>query len=409
MLRKKTKEFGRMRKKSLVLGKAVIKFCDDFSKGMEKKSIEEFLELIVGLDKRYAEFTKNNMTYWTLTGALLEEEIRGKLSKFNNETQDRIMSIMSRPEHHTYLEKQEDDFKKLVMLAKKKGIENVKQEIKSFSAKYFWFPYECVGPSIWDEESVTKKIILSLNEDHSITEKNAINEHRACIKKHSLSKDVQDDFKIVRFSLMLQDDRKQYNSHACYYYNHLILGELSKKLGLSLALTRYIDADALKEYIRDKNISKLKRVLEERSRIFCTAREQWTGKHRYIQGEEAKKFLKDKKIMLEEDQELSELKGQSVYPGIVSGKAKIVRLSGEVEKLEPGSVLITGMTTPDYLPLIKQSIAIVTDEGGLLCHAAIVARELKKPCVIGTKLATKAIKDGDVIEVDADNGIVRKL
>lgn len=67
------------------------------------------------------------------------------------------------------------------------------------------------------------------------------------------------------------------------------------------------------------------------------------------------------------------------------------------------------MTTPDYIQLIKKSSAIITDEGGLLCHAAIVAREFKKPCVIGTKIATKILKDGDLVEVDANKGIVKIL
>jgi pyruvate,water dikinase len=65
------------------------------------------------------------------------------------------------------------------------------------------------------------------------------------------------------------------------------------------------------------------------------------------------------------------------------------------------------MTTPDYVSSMKVAGAIVTNEGGLLCHAAIISRELGKPCVIGTKIATQVLKDGDMVEVDADNGVVR--
>jgi pyruvate,water dikinase len=65
------------------------------------------------------------------------------------------------------------------------------------------------------------------------------------------------------------------------------------------------------------------------------------------------------------------------------------------------------MTTPDFVPAMRKAVAIITDEGGITCHAAIVSRELGKPCIIGTKIATKALKDGDVVEVDADNGVVR--
>lgn len=67
------------------------------------------------------------------------------------------------------------------------------------------------------------------------------------------------------------------------------------------------------------------------------------------------------------------------------------------------------MTTPAFLPAIKKAAAIVTDEGGVICHATIVARELKKPCITGTKVATRVFHDGDRVEVNADSGIVKLL
>jgi len=67
------------------------------------------------------------------------------------------------------------------------------------------------------------------------------------------------------------------------------------------------------------------------------------------------------------------------------------------------------MTTPDFVPAIQKAAGIITDEGGITCHAAITSRELKKPCIIGTKFATQVLHDGDLVEVDADNGVVRIL
>ena len=68
-----------------------------------------------------------------------------------------------------------------------------------------------------------------------------------------------------------------------------------------------------------------------------------------------------------------------------------------------------GMTTPEFLSAMKKVAAFVTDEGGIACHAVIVAREIKKPCIIGTKIATQVLKDGDEVEVDAEQGVVRIL
>ena len=102
------------------------------------------------------------------------------------------------------------------------------------------------------------------------------------------------------------------------------------------------------------------------------------------------------------------VKGVSAYPGLVRGKAKIVPLDCDPASLEieDGGVIIAVHTNPDYLPLLKKAVAIVTDEGGILSHAAIISRELRIPCIIGTKDATRIIKNGDEVEVDANRGVV---
>lgn len=102
------------------------------------------------------------------------------------------------------------------------------------------------------------------------------------------------------------------------------------------------------------------------------------------------------------------LKGTIAYPWKVVGRCRVF-ISYKGARIEKGDILVTGMTEPGYLPLMKKAEAFVTDGGWLLCHAAIIARELKKPCIIGTKFATKVLKDGDIVEVDADNGVVRIL
>jgi len=81
----------------------------------------------------------------------------------------------------------------------------------------------------------------------------------------------------------------------------------------------------------------------------------------------------------------------------------------EMDRVKNGDILVTGMTTPNFVPAMKRAGAIVTNDGGITCHAAIVSRELGVPCIIGTRMATKILKDGDLVEVDAENGIVRKI
>lgn len=104
-----------------------------------------------------------------------------------------------------------------------------------------------------------------------------------------------------------------------------------------------------------------------------------------------------------------EVSGSTGYSGVARGKVRIILLKKDIRKLKKGEVLVTSMTTPDFIPAMKRSAAFVTDEGGITSHAAVVAREMKKPCVIGTHFATKVFKTGDRVEVDATRGIVKKI
>ncbi len=101
------------------------------------------------------------------------------------------------------------------------------------------------------------------------------------------------------------------------------------------------------------------------------------------------------------------LEGQSGAAGKARGIVRIVPVEaiGDCE-FHDGDILVCAMTTPDYVPLMKKASAIVTDLGGMLSHAAIIARELGKPCVVATKNATQVLKEGEMVEVDADSGTI---
>ena len=102
------------------------------------------------------------------------------------------------------------------------------------------------------------------------------------------------------------------------------------------------------------------------------------------------------------------LEGMGASPGVGAGEVRVIYSKDELDKVQKGHVLVTKMTDPDMVPAMKRAAAIVTDEGGMTCHAAIVSREMGIPCIVGTEEATKKLKDGDKITVDAENGIVYK-
>ena len=121
-----------------------------------------------------------------------------------------------------------------------------------------------------------------------------------------------------------------------------------------------------------------------------------------IQGESAKSF---KAVLSKSGHENpGDVHGLCASPGKTAGTVKILLKIEDMKKMNDGDIILSPMTRPDLVPAMKKAAAIVTDEGGMLCHAAIVSREMKIPCIVGTAIATKVLKTGDLIEVDATKG-----
>ncbi|MBT3538529.1 hypothetical protein HOF40_02520 [Candidatus Parcubacteria bacterium] len=121
------------------------------------------------------------------------------------------------------------------------------------------------------------------------------------------------------------------------------------------------------------------------------------------------KLYKDVQITPSQNNQNS-ITGQTGSPGVTTGKVRIISPEQISEtNLNPDEILVCDVTSPDYVPLMKQAAAIITDRGGILSHAAIVSREMNKPCIVGTGNATKILKNVQEIRVNADNGTVKIL
>lgn len=129
----------------------------------------------------------------------------------------------------------------------------------------------------------------------------------------------------------------------------------------------------------------------------------------------AKKILKKYKFLTLKKQKKpkifsGKIKGKGICGGKITGRVKLIRKRGNKDiDIKKGAILVTKMTSPEFVIFVSKIKGIITDEGGRLCHAAILAREFGIPCVIGTGIATKVINDGDLVEIDADRGIVNIL
>ena len=103
------------------------------------------------------------------------------------------------------------------------------------------------------------------------------------------------------------------------------------------------------------------------------------------------------------------MQGSPASPQIASGKVVLISSAKEIYKVERGDVLVTEMTNPDFVPAMRRAAAVITEQGGITSHAAVVSRELKIPCIIGIKQVTYILEDGDLVEVDASHGVVKIL
>lgn len=188
------------------------------------------------------------------------------------------------------------------------------------------------------------------------------------------------------------------------YYIQPLVEEIDRRLRIKKEEAAYLTRKEIKNWLlRAKSVDV--KILRERIKHYLMLMTQKTCKI-ISDKKEIEEFIKQE---LKEEIKIKVLKGNTAYPGIVKGKIKIIRIIKDIGKLEKGEILVTSMTTPDMTIAVRKTAAIVTDEGGITCHAAIISRELNIPCIIGTKIATKVLKDGDLVEVDAGKGIVKIL
>lgn len=161
--------------------------------------------------------------------------------------------------------------------------------------------------------------------------------------------------------------------------------------------------DELAKYLKFREIPDIE-VLQERydlSVIFYN-----NEKEIILVGQDAVQMQKSVTLSKKDDTQ-GEIKGMSAFKGKARGTCRIILDPHKDNIFDEGDILVTGMTRPEFVQYVKKASAIVTDAGGILCHAAISAREMRKPCIIGTEIATKKLNDGDLVEVDADKGMVR--
>ncbi len=283
--------------------------------------------------------------------------------------------------------------------------------LKRHADKYAWLEYGLQG-SILSLSHFKKELVAIQKKGYARTIREIQSEPRKTVKKqqrimkeYGIDMKHREVFRIVQDSNFLRLHSK-YAQFCGFYCIEPVLRELGQRIGLSLEQMRFLGPGEYARALRSPKQYDRITTARQRYSIHLSHR----GTTEYWHGKKARQLKNNLRFvsMSKHDTDVDELSGQPVYSGKVIGNICIVNNVSDMKHMKQNNVLVSHMTNPDIVPAMKQAAAIVTDMGGLTCHAAIVAREMKKPCVIGTKIATKVLKDGDRVEVNADKGIVTK-
>lgn len=402
--------------KHLDHGRILYKQCDEIRrKDIRSLTNRQILSAFKRLQRSFGELCfwgvvppaidfENNL----LTGAL-EKKLTRAIAQYKiKESLQEAFSILITPKELTYMQKEKDDLLKLAVLRK-----TTEKDIQKHWYKYCWVDYGYVGPAY--TLTSYKRRLLKLRKSVLSPRKRLVKiaqERRELLKRQrTITQALRFDtktkylFQIARDFMFLKLYRKEVMFKANYTID-LLFEEIGKRFGYTVRQLHYCLPGEIIKLLKGTKLDK--KVISTRVRSYFV-HTLIKGKDTFYYGKKAKEYMKFNLFKEKINTKLEQVSGMSAYIGKAIGVVVVVNKASEMKKVKKGDVLVSIATSPAVLPAMKLASAFVTDTGGITCHAAIIAREMKKPCVIGTKIATKVFRDGDRVEVDANKGIVKKI
>lgn len=362
---------------------------------------------------------------------VIAKRIQGHLKEIGKDSEyDRLFSVLTAPVHLSFTNEAELSLLKVAAAIKRKpeaeglfresSIDEILMRISEFDAdmrvsehqrNYFWIHNNYNDAFVLTEEyfigEIKKLLLEGIDVEHEFDyisnhPQNNKEAKERLMDELSLPSDIRALLRYSEDFTHWQDERKKSTFFATHYLS-IVLSEIGKRTGFSLdELKQLLPFETKRAF--EGSITKLE-LKKRKGGFFVFFKE----KEAFVTTDE--KTISDMRGYFDSmhlpKKEIDTIKGLCASIGKAKGKVKVLKSAREISKIEKGDILVAVMTRPDYVVAMKKAGAIVTDEGGITCHAAIVARELRIPCVIATKFATKALKDGDVVEVDADKGEIR--
>ncbi len=266
--------------------------------------------------------------------------------------------------------------------------------------KFKWMPCMDIHNRQW-----TKEEFFSHVAEFRKPEKKQALSYELLVKQLNPSKEEKQMLDIAKRLAYLKDLKDDFRRMGVFY-GQTLFQEIASRMGIALEDVSYLLESEVVDFL-DSGKAIQKSIIDERKngfviyytpekRISCKAGRDITPIMNLLGIIAAEKFSE-------------EIKGTPASLGNAKGTVRVVKGVSDLGNVRKGDILVAITTHPDYVPAMQMAAAIVTDEGGITSHAAIVARELRLPCVVGTRHATKSLNDGDIVEVDANSGVVRKV
>lgn len=356
------------------------------------------------------------------TDEIIAEKIREVYENSDIKNEMRFTELFSKltsPTHISFINESEINLYEIALRIKKEiGKKDIREEdiknipkyynlIKEHQKRYFWIHNNYVDSHILDVEYFIHEIMNILNENmesnleriKSTAEKNR-EAKEELIKKLDIPKELKTLIEISDDFTYWQDIRKKATFWTIHYMS-LILKEISKRTNYDLVLLKYMSP---------KEVSDIFKNPQEKSKLEMRKWKSvayWDEEgHEILCGKEVDK-IKDDLLANNDFSNVNDFRGLSAMTGKAIGKVKILKSAKDIHKVNEGDIIVAVMTRPDYVPAMKRAAGIVTNEGGVTSHAAIISRELGIPCIIGTKIATEVLKDNMIVEVNANHGWVK--
>lgn len=407
-------------KKHKGLEKELAELWQNYQKNKDKLSDEQILKI-------YQRFIKISREWWHYgvigedKAEIINQEVVPKFAKRHGldlKEAREIIVILSHPKTQSVLNLERKHFLDICISFLRKD-ENLNKKIKSYIKNYFWFKTDFYKTREITPKSLLKEVSseISKNEEAIILKElkdidrsfRKINKQRS--KLLSSLKLTNEDKKEIRFSQLSTYwfDQRKLGTMKQFYYLFSFVKDFAKKYNLKYHELAVYTVDELENFLTKKKRISKKDMKSREEGVFILYEKN--AKTKLFYGKEAKEMFKIATYIKKEKYTEKEIKGQVASTGglkQIKGSVRIIYNPSE-DKFQQGKILVTSMTRIEFVPYMRKAKAIITNEGGIACHAAIVSRELGIPCIIGTKVATDILKNGDNISLNLNTGVIKIL